>query len=85
MRVGDGSASPRYKRMVLKLSGAALAGSQGFGIDPPVVDRLTEEIRDVVSLGISLGVVVGGGNIVRGTVASQRGMERVTADYMGML
>ena len=75
----------RYSRILLKLSGAALAGDQGFGIDPPVVDRLTEQIRDVVRLGVSLGVVVGGGNVVRGTVASQQGMDRVTADYMGML
>ncbi len=76
---------PRYRRLLLKLSGAALAGDRGFGIDPPVVDRLTEEIRAVVGLGVSLGVVVGGGNIVRGTLASQQGMDRVTADYMGML
>ncbi len=76
---------PRYSRVLLKLSGAALAGDRGFGIDPPVVDRLTEEIRAVVRLGVSLGVVVGGGNIVRGTLASQQGMDRVTADYMGML
>jgi uridylate kinase len=76
---------PRYSRVLLKLSGAALAGDRGFGIDPPVVDRLTEEIGAVVRLGVSLGVVVGGGNIVRGTLASQQGMDRVTADYMGML
>jgi uridylate kinase len=83
---GDGETRrPRYSRILLKLSGAALAGDKGFGIDPPVVDQLTEEIRAVVGLGTSLGVVVGGGNIVRGTLASQQGMDRVTADYMGML
>jgi uridylate kinase len=76
---------PRFRRILLKLSGEALAGERKFGIDPPVVDRLTEEIREAVELGLSLGVVVGGGNIVRGTLASQQGMDRVTADYMGML
>jgi uridylate kinase len=75
----------RYSRILLKLSGAALAGDKKFGIDPPVVDRLTEEIQEVVELGVSLGIVVGGGNIVRGAVASEQGMDRVTADYMGML
>jgi uridylate kinase len=69
----------------LKLSGEALAGDRGFGIDPPVVDRLTDEVRTVHEMGIRLGLVVGGGNIVRGTIASQKGMDRVTADYMGML
>jgi uridylate kinase len=76
---------PRFRRILLKLSGEALAGERKFGIDPPVVDRLTEEIREAVELGLTLGVVVGGGNIVRGTLASQQGMDRVTADYMGML
>ena len=75
----------KYRRAVLKLSGEALAGEKGFGIHPPVVDRLTDEIRDLHSLGVSLGLVIGGGNIVRGTQASQQGMDRVTADYMGML
>ena len=69
----------------MKLSGEALAGERGFGIDPPVVDRLTDEVLAVHEMGIRLGLVVGGGNIVRGTIASQRGMDRVTADYMGML
>ncbi|MEX1257349.1 MAG: UMP kinase [Gemmatimonadota bacterium] len=75
----------RYRRVLLKLSGEALAGEKGFGIDPPVVDRLTDEVKEVHEMGVALGLVVGGGNIVRGTVASQRGMDRVTADYMGML
>ena len=75
----------RYRRVLLKLSGEALAGDQGFGIDPPAVDRLTEEVRQVHELGVSLGVVIGGGNIVRGALASQQGMQRVNADYMGMM
>lgn len=75
----------RYPRVLLKLSGEALAGDQGFGIAPPVVDRLTDEIKAVHGMGVALGLVIGGGNIVRGTQASQQGMDRVSADYMGML
>jgi uridylate kinase len=75
----------KYGRAVLKLSGEALAGENRTGIHPPVVDRLTDEIRDLHALGVTLGLVIGGGNIVRGTQASQQGMDRVTADYMGML
>lgn len=75
----------KYRRVLLKLSGEALAGDKGFGIDPPVVDRLTEEVKTVHEMGVSLGLVVGGGNIVRGAIASQKGMDRVSADYMGML
>jgi uridylate kinase len=74
-----------YQRVLLKLSGEALAGERGFGIDFAVVDRLTDEIKSVLALGVGLGLVVGGGNIVRGAVASQEGMDRVSADYMGML
>jgi uridylate kinase len=70
---------------VLKLSGEALAGTRGFGIDPPVVDELTSEIVSIHHTGVELGLVVGGGNIVRGTTASEGGMDRVSADYMGML
>ena len=69
----------------MKLSGESLAGNRGFGIDPPVIEELTHEIRRVHESGVSLGLVVGGGNIMRGTVASAGGMDRVTADYMGML
>ncbi|HEX2205340.1 MAG TPA: UMP kinase [Longimicrobium sp.] len=75
----------KYRRVLLKISGEALAGDQKFGISPPVVDRLTDEIRHVHEMGVSLGLVIGGGNIVRGTLASQQGMDRVNADYMGML
>ncbi len=75
----------RYPRVVVKLSGEALAGEQGFGISPPVVDRLTDEVKQLHEMGVSVGLVIGGGNIVRGTQASQQGMDRVSADYMGML
>jgi len=75
----------KYGRVVLKLSGEALAGEQGFGISPPVVDRLTDEIKALHGIGVSIGLVIGGGNIVRGTQASAQGMDRVSADYMGML
>jgi uridylate kinase len=79
------SDTPVYSRALLKLSGEALAGDKSFGIDFGVVDRLTDEIRDVVGMGVSLGLVIGGGNIIRGAVASREGMDRVSADYMGML
>ena len=75
----------KYGRVLLKLSGEALAGAKGFGIDPPVVDRITEEVVALHKMGVALSLVIGGGNIVRGTEASQRGMDRVSADYMGML
>ena len=74
-----------YDRVLLKLSGEALAGQRGFGIDPPVVDEMTDEIKAIREVGVSLGLVIGGGNIVRGAIASRRGMDRVSADYMGML
>ncbi|MGQ0563093.1 MAG: UMP kinase [Gemmatimonadota bacterium] len=75
----------KYPRVVLKLSGEALAGEQGFGISPPVVDQMTDEIKSLYEHGVTVGLVIGGGNIVRGTQASQEGMDRVHADYMGML
>jgi uridylate kinase len=76
---------PAFRRIVLKLSGEALAGSQGYGIDPPVLDRIGEEVREVTDLGVQLAIVIGGGNIFRGVAASAAGMDRATADYMGML
>jgi uridylate kinase len=82
--MGDGT-ELRYRRVLLKISGEALAGDRGFGIEPSVVDVLTDEIRSLVEMGVSLGIVIGGGNIVRGAIASQEGMDRVQADYMGML
>ena len=75
----------RFNRVLLKLSGEALAGDQGFGISPPVVDEITDEVVSVHRMGVSLGLVIGGGNIVRGAQASAEGMDRVSADYMGML
>jgi uridylate kinase len=75
----------KYPRALVKISGESLAGDQGFGIEPEVVDRLVLEIEQVYESGVALGLVVGGGNIVRGAEASQRGMDRVSADYMGML
>ena len=75
----------QYGRVMLKISGEALAGDRGFGIEPAVVDRITDEIKAVYQMGVSLGVVIGGGNIVRGAIASRQGMDRVQADYMGML
>ena len=80
-----GSGRPVYRRIVLKLSGEALAGTQGYGIDPAVLDRIAAEVRDVVGLGIQLAIVIGGGNIFRGVAASTTGMDRTTADHMGML
>ena len=75
----------RYQRILLKLSGEILAGTGGSGIDETVIDGLAEEIRDVHALGVQVGLVLGGGNIFRGLPASARGMDRVNADYMGML
>jgi len=79
------SSDPKYGKVLLKLSGEALAGNRGFGIEPSIVDLITNEIIAVHEMGVSLGVVIGGGNIVRGALASQKGMDRVQADYMGML
>ena len=75
----------KYRRVLLKISGEALAGERGFGIDAKVVGQLTDEIRALAEMGVSLGIVIGGGNIVRGAMASKEGMDRVQADYMGML
>jgi uridylate kinase len=80
-----GPLRPVYRRVVLKLSGEALAGGQGYGIDPSVLERIGAEIRDVTDLGVEMAVVIGGGNIFRGIAASAGGMDRATADYMGML
>ncbi len=74
-----------YRRVLLKLSGEALAGEKGGGLDYAVIEALAEEIKAVHQTGVSLGLVVGGGNIVRGVNASRQGLDRVSADYMGML
>jgi uridylate kinase len=76
---------PIYERILLKLSGEALMGDQGFGIDPNMINRVAAEIRDVHDLGVQVAIVVGGGNIFRGVALSAKGMDRASADYMGML
>lgn len=76
---------PKYKRIVLKISGEALAGDQGFGLSPQIIKTVAEQVREVAELGVEVAVVVGGGNIWRGKVGSEMGMDRTTADYMGML
>ncbi|WP_031514399.1 UMP kinase [Desulfofalx alkaliphila] len=77
--------TPKYRRVVLKLSGESLAGSKGYGIDPEVVYSIARQIKEVVEMRVQLAVVVGGGNIWRGVAGSAKGMDRATADYMGML
>lgn len=76
---------PIYRRILLKASGEALMGEQGFGIDVSVADRIASDISEARALGVEVAVVIGGGNIFRGVAASARGMDRSTADYMGML
>jgi uridylate kinase len=78
-------ATPRFKRILLKLSGEALAGEQGYGIDPAVLERIAKEIRTIHELAVDTAIVIGGGNIFRGLQASASGMDRASADYMGML
>ncbi|HLQ73842.1 MAG TPA: UMP kinase [Bacillota bacterium] len=75
----------RYKRVVLKLSGEALSGDQGFGLEPAIIQSIAEQVKSIVELDVEVAVVVGGGNIWRGQVGSEMGMDRATADYMGML
>ena len=76
---------PQFKRVLLKISGEALMGDQGFGLHPPTVQRIAREIKSVRDMGIEICMVIGGGNIFRGLAGSAQGMERTTADYMGML
>jgi uridylate kinase len=77
--------TPKYKRILLKLSGEALMGDRPYGIDPDVVNYMAKEIKKVYQLGVQVAVVIGGGNIYRGVEGTAKGMERATADYMGML
>jgi len=79
------SPPPHYKRILLKLSGEALMGEQGYGIDPAIATRIAQDIAEIQALGVQTAVVIGGGNIFRGLAASARGMDRSTGDYMGML
>jgi uridylate kinase len=75
----------QYKRIVLKLSGEAMAGEKGFGLSPEIIKSVASQVKEVVELGVEVAVVVGGGNIWRGKIGSEMGMDRATADYMGML
>ncbi|MFT5579903.1 MAG: uridylate kinase [Paraglaciecola psychrophila] len=75
----------KYKRILLKLSGEALMGSEGFGIDPKVLDRMALEIGQLVGIGVQVGLVIGGGNLFRGASLQKAGLDRVTGDHMGML
>lgn len=77
--------SPKYKRVVLKLSGEALAGEKGFGINPTVIKSVANQVKELAELGVEVAVVVGGGNIWRGKIGEEMGMDRANADYMGML
>ncbi|NKC50570.1 UMP kinase [Ochrobactrum cytisi] len=85
MRRASTSGKPAYKRVLLKASGEALMGSQGFGIDVSVADRIASDIKQARSLGVEVGVVIGGGNIFRGVAVASKGGDRVTGDHMGML
>lgn len=76
---------PIYRRILLKLSGEALQGSEGFGIDPTILDRMAVEIKELVQMGVEVGVVIGGGNLFRGAKLAKAGMNRVVGDHMGML
>jgi len=75
----------KYKRILLKISGEAMMGDQAYGVDPATVDYIAREIKEAVSMGIEVAIVIGGGNIFRGVEASVKGIERASADYMGML
>ncbi|GGE41056.1 uridylate kinase [Halopseudomonas oceani] len=79
------SRQPKYKRILLKLSGEALMGTEDFGIDPKVLDRMALEIGQLIGIGVQVGLVIGGGNLFRGSALSAAGMDRVTGDHMGML
>ncbi len=79
------SRQPKYKRILLKLSGEALMGTEDFGIDPKVLDRMALEVGQLVGIGVQVGLVIGGGNLFRGAALSAAGMDRVTGDHMGML
>jgi uridylate kinase len=76
---------PQYKRILLKISGEILAGEGGYGIDPGIIHQIAQEIQEAKNLGVEIAIVIGGGNIFRGMAASSRGMDRASADYMGML
>ncbi|HKW54981.1 MAG TPA: UMP kinase [Stellaceae bacterium] len=79
------SVPPKYRRVLLKLSGEALMGDQSYGLDPKIIGRIAHEVKSVNRLGVEIAIVIGGGNIFRGLKGAAQGMERATADYMGML
>ena len=81
----DTQSTPRYQRVLLKLSGEALMGSQGYGVDPRMADRIAGEIEEIHEIGVQVAATVGGGNIIRGISISAAGLDRVSGDYMGML
>jgi len=83
--MADKVATTKYKRVLLKISGEALMGDQGYGLHPPTVQRIAREVKSVHDMGVEVCMVIGGGNIFRGLQGSAQGMERTTADYMGML
>jgi uridylate kinase len=84
-RMGESMSRPTFTRVLLKLSGESLAGNQGYGIDPKTITTIAREIKEVVLQGVQLALVIGGGNIFRGLAASSQGMDRASADNMGML
>jgi len=81
----DTAPAPTYSRVMLKISGEALMGDKGYGLNPPTVERIAREVKSVHDMGVEICMVIGGGNIFRGLQGSAQGMERATADYMGML
>lgn len=85
MKSDSQTGRPKYKRILLKLSGEALAGKAGYGIDTEVLDLIARQVKEIRELGVEIGIVLGGGNIFRGLAAAARGMDRSQADYMGML
>ena len=85
MSDSDDTSTQKYKRVLIKISGEALMGDQGYGLHPPTVDRIADEIRSVRDMDVEVCLVIGGGNIFRGLQGAAQGMERTTADYMGML
>jgi uridylate kinase len=85
MAQGSTAAQPAYRRIMLKLSGEALLGGQPYGIDPPMLKRVAREVTELLQMGVEVGLVIGGGNIFRGAGLAEGGMDRVTADHMGML
>lgn len=85
MTGGNNMTQPKFNRVIIKLSGEALAGEKGYGIDGEIVEKIARQVKEIVELGVQVAIVVGGGNIWRGVAGSAQGMDRASADYMGML